>query len=152
MIRFSYYQSPVGLAKIGCRDDSLVYLKIVDKQDTPNNPDSLSDKIYIQLAEYLKGERREFNLKLNMQGTDFQKKVWNALLTVPYGETRSYKDIATLVGNPKACRAVGMANRNNPIWIVVPCHRIIGENKTLTGYEGGIGMKQYLLELEKRNK
>lgn len=102
----------------------------------------------IQLFEYLDGGRTEFDLPLKMEGTEFQKKVWQALLTIPYGETRSYMDIANQIGNPKACRAVGMANHANPISIVVPCHRVIGKNGSLTGYGGGLPTKEILLKLE----
>ena len=101
-----------------------------------------------QLSEYLKGERRMFDLPLNPRGTDFQKRVWRALCDIPYGETRSYKQIAEAIGNPKAVRAVGMANNRNPITIVVPCHRVIGADGKLVGYGGGLEMKEFLLRLE----
>ena len=101
-----------------------------------------------QLSEYLKGERQMFYLPLNPRGTDFQKRVWRALCDIPYGETRSYKQIAEAIGNPKAVRAVGMANNRNPITIVVPCHRVIGADGKLVGYGGGLEMKEFLLRLE----
>ena len=101
-----------------------------------------------QLSEYLKGERQIFDLPLNPKGTDFQKRVWQALCDIPYGETRSYKQIAEAIGNPKAVRAVGMANNRNPITIVVPCHRVIGADGKLVGYGGGLEMKEFLLRLE----
>ena len=102
-----------------------------------------------QLMEYLKGERKTFDLPLNLKGTDFQKQVWMALCDIPYGETRSYKQIAESIGNPKAVRAVGMANNRNPLLIVVPCHRVIGANGKLVGYGAGIEKKEFLLRLEK---
>jgi methylated-DNA-[protein]-cysteine S-methyltransferase len=102
-----------------------------------------------QLTEYLKGERKTFDLPLNLKGTDFQKQVWMALCDIPYGETRSYKQIAESIGNPKAVRAVGMANNRNPLLIVVPCHRVIGGNGKLVGYGAGIEKKEFLLRLEK---
>ena len=102
-----------------------------------------------QLTEYLKGERKTFDLALNLKGTDFQKQVWMALCDIPYGETRSYKQIAESIGNPKAVRAVGMANNRNPLLIVVPCHRVIGANGKLVGYGAGIEKKEFLLRLEK---
>ena len=102
-----------------------------------------------QLSEYLKGERKTFDLPLNPKGTDFQKCVWRALCDIPYGETRTYKQIAEAIGNPKAVRAVGMANNRNPITIIVPCHRVIGANGKLVGYGGGREMKEFLLRLEK---
>jgi methylated-DNA-[protein]-cysteine S-methyltransferase len=101
-----------------------------------------------QLCEYLKGERKEFDLPLNPKGTDFQKRVWKALCEIPYGETRSYKQIAETIGNPKAVRAVGMANHRNPLLIVVPCHRVIGADGKLVGYAAGIDKKVFLLQLE----
>ena len=102
--------------------------------------------------EYLDGKRKEFDFPYKMIGTEFQKKVWHALTKIPYGETRTYKEIATAVGNPKASRAVGMANNRNPIFIVVPCHRVIGANGKLVGYAGGLDMKDALLSLEKSHK
>lgn len=101
-----------------------------------------------QLSDYFDGELKTFDLPLKPEGTPFQLKVWEALRTIPYGETRSYGDIARQIGNPKACRAVGMGNHNNPIAIVVPCHRVIGSDGSLTGYGGGLPIKRQLLELE----
>lgn len=103
----------------------------------------------VQLREYLAGNRKEFTLKLNPIGTAFQRQVWEALRRIPYGETRSYKQVAEAVGNPKASRAVGMANHNNPIMCIVPCHRVIGANGSLVGYAGGLHLKELLLNLEK---
>ncbi len=102
-----------------------------------------------QLDEYLNGKRTVFQLPLAPKGTDFMKTVWNCLNTIPYGETRSYKQIAEVAGNPKACRAVGMANNKNPIPIFIPCHRVVGANGGLTGYRGGLEIKQKLLKIEK---
>ena len=102
-----------------------------------------------QILEYFQGKRRRFSVLLNPQGTVFQKKVWLALCVIPYGEVRSYKDMATAMGNPDASRAVGMANAKNPIPIIVPCHRVIGSNGKLTGFAHGIRAKQKLLDLEK---
>jgi O-6-methylguanine DNA methyltransferase len=101
-----------------------------------------------QLEEYFAGERREFTFPLDLRSTDFQQACWRALLAIPYGETRSYADIARAIGKPKACRAVGMANNRNPLAIVVPCHRVIASDGTLCGYGGGLDMKRKLLELE----
>ena len=100
--------------------------------------------------EYLEGKRREFDLPLAPAGTEFMLRVWKALQDIPYGETRSYKDIATMAGNSKACRAVGMANNRNPISIFIPCHRVIGANGVLVGYGGGLDKKTFLLDLEKK--
>ena len=112
-------------------------------------PSPLQREVDKQMKEYFEGERKEFDLPLRPEGTDFQKKVWNALLEIPFGETRSYQDIANAVGSPKACRAVGMANHHNPIIIVIPCHRVIGKHGKLVGYGGGLSMKEKLLLLEK---
>jgi methylated-DNA-[protein]-cysteine S-methyltransferase len=101
-----------------------------------------------QLREYFDGRRKQFDLPLHPEGTEFQKKVWQALLTIPYGETRTYKEVAELVGNVNATRAVGGANNKNPLGIVVPCHRVIGANGKLVGYAGGVECKAYLLHLE----
>jgi methylated-DNA-[protein]-cysteine S-methyltransferase len=103
----------------------------------------------VQLMEYLEGKRMQFTVPLNPKGTRFQQQVWEALKGIPYGDTRSYKQIAESIGNPKACRAVGMANHNNPIMCIIPCHRVIGSDKSLVGYAGGLHIKQQLLELEK---
>ena len=100
--------------------------------------------------EYLNGKRKSFDIKYEINGTEFQKKVWKELTDIPYGETRSYKEIAVAVGNPKASRAVGMANNKNPIAIIVPCHRVIGSDGKLVGYAGGLDMKRALLTLEKK--
>ena len=103
-----------------------------------------------QLQEYFAGKRKNFDLKLNPQGTDFQKRVWNALSEIPYGELRSYQDIAIAIGNKKACRAIGMANSKNPIPIIVPCHRVIGKNGKLVGFAIGLKTKQGLINIEKQ--
>ena len=117
--------------------------------DGKKEANTLTDITAMQLEEYFAGKRKRFDVQLNPSGTDFQHLVWNALREIPYGKTKSYKQIAQDVGNPKACRAVGLANNKNPIWIMIPCHRVIGTNGTLTGYGGGLAMKQKLLELER---
>jgi len=113
------------------------------KEETP-----LIKKAALQIEEYFAGKRKKFSLPLVMHGTEFQMDVWKALQSIPYGETRSYKDIAIQIGRPKAMRAVGLANNRNPISIIVPCHRVIGHNGKLVGYGGGLPLKKYLLELE----
>ena len=110
----------------------------------------LLQKAEVELSEYFEGARREFDLPLEPSGTEFQQRVWAALLDIPYGETRSYKDIAIAAGCPRGFRAVGMANHNNPISIIVPCHRVIGSGGGLTGYGGGLPIKEYLLGLERK--
>lgn len=111
---------------------------------------SLIAEAVSQLSAYFEGRLKTFDLPLDMSGTPFRMKTWEALKTIPYGETRSYGDIARQIGQPKACRAVGMANHNNPVAIVVPCHRVIGSDGSLTGYGGGLPIKRQLLDLEKR--
>lgn len=152
---FAIYPSMLGKIKIGYTDIAVTLLEKVqeDKDDISGDKKSpLSDLAFSQLEEYFNGKRKVFDFPLEMQGTEFQKKVWKALCDIPYGETRTYKEIAIAVGNPKACRAVGMANNKNPISIVVPCHRVIGSDGKLVGYGGGIDMKIALLDLEKKNK
>ena len=105
-----------------------------------------------QLKSYFAGQITEFTIPIETSGTTFREQVWNALLDIPYGETRSYQDIAENIGNPKAARAVGMANHHNPIGIVIPCHRVVGKNQSLTGYAGGLSNKKKLLELERTKK
>ncbi len=111
----------------------------------------LIKEAFRQLEEYFEGKRRDFDLPLAPIGTPFQQKVWQVLQTIPYGETRTYKQIAEQVGNPLGCRAVGMANNKNPIGIIIPCHRVIGTNGKLIGYAGGLDLKSRLLDLEKGN-
>lgn len=110
---------------------------------------SLEQEAAKQLDEYFKGKRKKFDLPLNLKGTEFQKKVWEALKQIPYAQTRSYKEIAMMIGNKNASRAVGMANNKNPCPIVVPCHRVIGSNGSLVGYALGLDIKKKLLDLEK---
>jgi methylated-DNA-[protein]-cysteine S-methyltransferase len=109
----------------------------------------LIKKAASQLAEYFDGKRKTFNLPLAPEGTEFQQKVWQALQAIPFGETRSYGEIAAQIGRPKASRAVGMANNRNPIVIIIPCHRVIGSDGSLTGYGGGLKVKEFLLKLER---
>ena len=117
----------------------------VEQSDTPT-----LQKAAQELSEYFAGNRKEFDIPLNPKGTDFQKSVWNALCTIPYGKTMSYGQVAAQIGNPKASRAGGMGNNKNPIPILIPCHRVIGANGKLVGYGGGIWIKQKLLELEQK--
>ncbi len=105
-----------------------------------------------ELKEYFSGRRKSFTVPLEPDGTPFQRSVWKTLGNIPYGETRTYQQVAEKVGKPKACRAVGMANHNNPIWILIPCHRVVGKDGGLTGYAGGLERKQLLLELEHKNR
>lgn len=145
------YEFPFGLLKIGYKRDSLVLLKKIDGTSDCGKKKEFTDLVYEEVMEYLDGKRKTFDIKYEINGTEFQKKVWKEFTKIPYGETRTYKEIAVAVGNPKASRAVGMANNKNPIAIIVPCHRVIGSDGKLVGYAGGLDMKKFLLDLELRN-
>jgi len=151
MTQTAFYKFKFGFLKIGYDCDTVFYLKKVSEIDCENQSSEFSDSVFSQIKEYLNGERTVFDFPYEMKGTEFQKKVWSALCEIPYGQTRSYKEIAEKVGSPKAYRAVGMANNKNPISIAVPCHRVVGSNGKLVGYAGGLDMKQYLLELESKS-
>lgn len=150
--KFAVYKTKVGFYKITYTDTHIVGLKKSNHPENMGEASALSDAAYVQITEYFFGKRKSFDLPIASKGTDFQKKVWQALCDIPYGETRSYKDIAIAVGNPKASRAVGMANNRNPIAIVVPCHRVIGSSGKLVGYAGGLETKEKLLALEAEHK
>lgn len=146
-------ESPIGELLI--LEDEIGIYKI-DLNNSFNEKDlevSYSENIELaikELKEYFEGKRREFTFNLSIKGTEFQKKVWKELIKIPYGETRSYKEIAKAIGNENASRAVGNANNKNNLPIVIPCHRVIGKNGSLVGYELGLKMKEFLLRLEKR--
>lgn len=144
------YTSPIGSLEITDEDKKVISLHFSNKLPTKEELSLFQKEIVHQLDEYFTGKRKEFHLSLNPSGTDFQKKVWNALQTIPYGTTCSYKEIAQKIGNEKACRAVGMANNRNPIAIIIPCHRVIGCNGKLVGYAGGLKTKETLLSLEQK--
>ena len=145
------YHSPVGELAISFEDGAVTALQRATEPVTVSAATDLTAEVFRQLDEYFAGMRRDFDFPIRLHGTPFQEKVWAALRTIPYGETRSYGDIAAAIGKPKACRAVGMANHRNPICIVVPCHRVIGAGGALVGYGGGLDMKKGLLELERKN-
>ncbi|MBQ9079830.1 MAG: methylated-DNA--[Clostridia bacterium] len=148
------YRSPIGTLVIEQTGRALTALRFEDELSSPiiPRPTELTALVCRQLDEYFAGVRRDFSdIPLDLRGTQFQLRVWNALLDIPYGETRNYGDIAAAVENPRACRAVGMANHNNPIVIIVPCHRVIGADGSLTGYGGGLDKKVFLLELERKS-
>lgn len=150
MIKIAFYKFKFGYLKIEYNEHAVVSIKTSQEIDCINQNSKLSDQVYTQVQEYLEGKRTKFDFPYQLEGTEFQKKVWDALCNIPYGQTRSYKDIAEAIGSPKAYRAVGMANNKNPIAIAVPCHRVIGSNGKLVGYAGGVDMKEYLLKLESR--
>ena len=149
-LHFRTVDSPVGLLTLAGKNGRLMHLRMVDQTYEPSHdgwePDdeAFPDAVE-QLEAYFAGERTEFDLELDLVGTAFQRRVWAALLTIPYGETRSYGEIARQIGSPGAFRAVGLANGHNPIGIIVPCHRVIGSNGSLTGYGGGLDRKRALL-------
>lgn len=145
-----HYKFPIGTLCIEEANDCITGLY---RDNTVGKDEVETDVIreaYRQLTEYFAGKRQSFDLPIQLKGTEFQRKVWEALQTIPYGETRSYGEIAKQVGSPKAGRAVGGANHNNPVMIIVPCHRVIGANGSLTGFGGGLDMKAFLLALEQK--
>ena len=159
-LAFMYMPSPVGRLKLVATDSALVAViwdnenpkrvrqaELVEQLDHPILLDAQQ-----QLNEYFQGQRQTFELPLDFEGTEFQKKVWQALLNIPFGETRSYRQIAEQVGSPKAVRAVGAANGQNPISIIAPCHRVIGSGGKLVGFAGGLDNKEILLQLEQQQK
>ena len=155
MISYSLYPSAFGELAIAASEDGLVGIDLqtgkrplVAKPEWQRQATPLTDTAAAQLQEYFAGERQVFDLPLDAAGTDFQRRVWQALCAIPYGETRSYRELAESIGNPNAVRAVARANGANPLSIVVPCHRVIGADGTLTGYAGGLEMKARLLVLE----
>ena len=149
----AFINTPLGIAKITGSSEGLSSIIVLDSEEplTDIIPESLEDAVY-QLNEYFEGIRTEFQLDLNPEGTEFQKKVWLELQNIPYGRTASYMELSKLIGDPKAIRAVGSANGRNPLWIVVPCHRVIGSDGSLTGYAGGLHRKKWLLEHESPHK
>ncbi len=148
-----YSNTKIGKIGLVEEDNEIVEVRInkakqenILQKDTP-----LLKEAEKQLKEYLEGKRKKFDVPLNPKGTDFMRKVWTALLEIPYGETRTYQQIAKKVGSPRAARAVGMANHRNPIPIIIPCHRVIGSNGKLVGYALGMDIKSFLLDWEKKN-
>ncbi|OBK76856.1 methylated-DNA--[protein]-cysteine S-methyltransferase [Mycobacterium sp. 1274761.0] len=156
-LQFRSIDSPVGVLTLAGRDDRLMHLRMVDQTYEPSRDNwQVDDQAFPdaveQLESFFEGELFDFDLDLDLVGTTFQRSVWAALLTIPYGETRSYGEIAAQIGSPGAFRAVGLANGHNPIGIIVPCHRVIGANGSLTGYGGGLDRKRALLAMEKSRK
>lgn len=150
MISKVHYKSPVGMLCIEEEDDVIISLYLDVNTDTSADKETTVLKNAVrQLEQYFKGERQEFDLPIKLKGTDFQLKVWTALRNIPYGETCSYGELAKKIGNSKASRAVGGANNKNPILIIVPCHRVIGADGSMVGFGAGIGVKEYLLNLER---
>ena len=155
---YCYYQSPIGLIRMAETEGFLTRADFVEQSPEAEhfqsgymlNSNTLLNDACTQLDEYFEGKRREFDLALEPHGTDFQRSAWKSLLRIPYGETRSYLQQAESIRNPRAIRAIGQANSRNPISIIIPCHRVIGKNGSLTGYAGGLDRKTRLLALEHR--
>ena len=145
----AYIHTPLGIAKIMGDEEGVSAITVLDEPEeiTEVIPEVLEDAVY-QLQEYFQGKRKVFDLTLNPQGTAFQNRVWDALLDIPYGKTFSYLEVSKMLGDVKAIRAVAAANGRNPLWVVVPCHRVIGSDGSLTGYAGGLHRKKWLLEHE----
>ncbi|MGL4233903.1 MAG: methylated-DNA--[protein]-cysteine S-methyltransferase [Casimicrobium sp.] len=153
---FTHFDSPMGTMLVVATDDAITDLHIVSGKYVPKIDEQWIDSpklpVFLQLrqelGEYFAGKRKRFEVKLAPEGTEFQRAAWKALTKIPFGQTRSYGEQAAAIGKPKAVRAIGAANGRNPIAIVVPCHRVIGANGTLTGYAGGLDKKEFLLKLE----
>lgn len=146
-----FYETNIG--KLGIVDNGNAITQVyfaneIDIESVQVIETQLLKEAAKQLEEYFKGKRKDFNLPLEPNGTEFQKRVWEVLQTIPYGDTWSYKQVAEKIGNPRASRAVGMANNKNPIAIFIPCHRVVGANGKLVGYAGGLEIKEYLLKIE----
>lgn len=151
MIYGESFQTPIGVISVEADENALLSVIFGDsaRELTGNSITALAKE---EISEYFRGNLKKFTVPYKLVGTDFQKKVWRALTEIPYGETVSYEEIAVQIGNPKACRAVGMANNKNRLPIIVPCHRVIGKSGNLTGYAGGVEIKRFLLNIEKENR
>ena len=148
----AFIQSPLGITKIVGDENGISIISILSQGEVSTKiPKNLKECI-TQLREYFDGNRNDFDFKMNPQGTEFQQKVWQELLNIPFGKTMSYLDLSKKLGDVKAIRAVASANGRNPLWIVVPCHRVIGTDGSLTGYAGGLWRKKWLLEHESPSK
>lgn len=145
-----YLNSPVGMIEIQSKNGEIISLDFVNEKLYEEKSEEVLEKAKLQLKEYFNGRRKKFKLPLKLEGTDFRLKVWKELQNIPYGVTCSYKDIAIKIGNKNASRAIGGANNKNKIAIIIPCHRVIGSNGDLVGYESGIERKKALLDLEKK--
>ena len=144
---YAFYPFEYGHLMIGYTEKAVTLIKRTDHV-SPSECSVLSDSVYLQIREYFAGERKSFDFPMEFIGTDFQKKVWSRIVCIPFGETSTYGQIAKEIGNPKASRAVGAACHKNPIWIAMPCHRVVGADGSMTGYAGGLEMKAFLLKLE----
>ncbi|MCK8523143.1 methylated-DNA--[protein]-cysteine S-methyltransferase [Aquimarina sp. D1M17] len=151
----AYIETPLGIACLSGDENGLSSVSVtkdIEKIEEQQEAPPYLEQAVTQLQEYFEGRRTHFDLKLNPSGTEFQKKVWKELLKIPFGKTVSYLDIAKRLGDPKTIRAAASANGKNPLWIIVPCHRVIGSDGSLTGYAGGLWRKKWLLEHESPSK
>ena len=148
MMNYAYLDSPIGLIELGGTTEALTSVAFVEQRRADVESTAVLDVAQRQLAEYFAGVRREFDVPLSLRGSEFQQAVWTQLVTISYGQMVSYQDIADALGNPQAVRAVGAANGQNPIAIIVPCHRVVGSNGKLVGYGGGLWRKEWLLRHE----
>jgi len=148
----TYYESPIGLIEITASEEGITSLRFTNCKKRNQRQSKYLDDCVKQLDEYFNRKRKTFSLKINLIGTEFQKKVWNELLIIPFGKTVSYKDVAVGIGNHKTVRAVGNANNKNNISIIIPCHRVIGSNGKLVGYGGGLWRKKWLIDFENECK
>jgi methylated-DNA-[protein]-cysteine S-methyltransferase len=146
-----YYESPIGLIMIEARDETIVEVSFAEGVKVTEKDTPVLSQAKKQLAEYFEGKRKDFDLPMGIQGTEFEKKVYMALTQIKYGRVVSYKDIASNIGHEKAYRAVGGTNHKNKLAIIVPCHRIIGSNGKMTGYAGGLWRKTWLIDHEQKN-
>ena len=147
----TYIKTPLGIAKIMGDENGISVISVLDDGSiSAIIPDFLKESVS-QLNDYFEGKRKDFNFKLNPSGSEFQQKVWKGLLEIPFGKTMSYLELSKKLGDVKAIRAVASANGKNPLWIVVPCHRVIGTDGSLTGYASGLWRKKWLLEQENPN-
>lgn len=144
----AYIQTPLGIAEITGDENGISIISITDEGEISSKIPAVLQEAVAQLRDYFEAKRTDFTFKMNPQGTEFQQKVWQALLEIPFGKTCSYMDLSKKLGDVKAIRAVASANGKNPLWIVVPCHRVIGTDGSLTGYAGGLWRKKWLLEHE----
>lgn len=152
MLEKFYYKSPIGILEISLGYNVVLGLKVVKNYIKNAEPTDFFTNVATQLDEYFAGSRKHFNLQIQPKGTEFQIKVWEELIKIPYGETKSYQEIAEIIGKPNAQRAVGSACNKNPILLIIPCHRVIAKSGKLTGFAYGLDIKKHLLKLENINR
>jgi methylated-DNA-[protein]-cysteine S-methyltransferase len=152
MTATAFFQTPLGISKIVGNEDGISEISITSEGEVSVEVSAVLKEAIVQINDYFEGKRNDFSFKLNPKGTDFQQRVWAELLNIPFGKTMSYHDLSKKLGDVKAIRAVASANGKNPLWIVVPCHRVIGSDGSLTGYAGGLWRKKWLLEHETLEK